>query len=72
MTQISRHILIMASVPQGSVLGPVLYLIHTSDIPQPEEQLWRLLLMTTAIMTAGGDEQDATNKLQRAADEVSN
>jgi hypothetical protein len=27
---------------------------------------------STAIMAVGGDVQDATNKLQRAADEISN
>jgi hypothetical protein len=65
---------IKAGVPQGSVLCPVLYLIlvYTSDIPQPEGTTVATFANDTAIMAVGGDVQDATNKLQRAADEISN
>jgi hypothetical protein len=63
---------IKAGVPQGSVLGPVLYLLYTSDLPQPEGTTAPTFADDTAIMAVGGDVEDATNKLQRTADEISN
>jgi hypothetical protein len=63
---------IKAGVPQGSVLGLVLYLIYMSDIPQPEGTTVATFSDDTVIMAVGGDVEYATNKLQRAADEISN
>jgi hypothetical protein len=57
-------------VPQGSMLGPVLYLIHTSDLPQPEGTTVATFADDTVIMAVGGDVKEATTKLQRAADEI--
>jgi hypothetical protein len=58
-------------VQQENVLGPILYLTYTSDIPQPEGTTVVTFADDTAIMAVGGDVEDATNKFQRAADEIS-
>jgi len=52
------------------VLGPVLYLIYTSDLRQPEGTNMATFADDTAIMDVGGDVEEATDKLQRAADEI--
>ena len=53
------------------MLGPVLYLIYTSDLPQPAETAVATFADDTAIMAVGGEEE-ATDKLQRPADEINN
>ena len=63
---------IKVGVPQGSVLGPALYLLYISDLPQPEGTTVATFADDTAIMAVGGDVVDATEKLQRAADEINN
>ena len=54
------------------MLGPVLYLLYTIDLPQPEGTAVATVADVTAIMAVEGDEINATEKLQRAADEINN
>jgi len=62
---------ITAGVPQGSVLGPILYLLYTRDIPQMNLVLLGTFADDTAMLAAGRDVESATYKLQSAVDKVS-
>ena len=57
---------------QGSVSGHVLYLLYTSDLPQLGEATVATFADDTAIMAVGDGVEEATEKLQRAVDKVSN
>jgi hypothetical protein len=61
---------IQAGVPQGSVLGPVLYLLYTSDLPTFEQNVFATFADDTAIMAIGNNNTELTEKLQAAITKV--
>lgn len=63
---------IAAGVPQGSVLGPILYLLYTCDMPQLENVTIATFADDTALLAVGSDIQEVTNKLQIASNRLCN
>lgn len=61
---------IKAGVPQGSVLGPVLYLLYTCDIPELENNTIATFADDTAIMAIGNSHEEAVEKVQMAVNQV--
>ena len=63
---------IKAGVPQGSILGPILYLIYTSDLPIPENIKVATFADDTSLLATGRDIVESTSKLQEANNAISN
>lgn len=63
---------INAGVPQGSILGPTLYVLYTFDIPIPANSTIATFADDTAILAVADTEQESTQLLQSAVDEIAN
>ena len=61
---------IKAGVPQGSVLGPILYLLYTNDLPHIEGNTIATFADDTAILAVGSTNEEATANLQKSVSKM--
>lgn len=62
--------IINAGVPQGSVLGPVLYLLYTCDIPVTDNIKLATFADDTAVLAVGNSIEETTANLQYAVNAI--
>lgn len=64
--------IIAAGIPQGSVLGPILYTLFTADIPQPSSnnEMIATFADDTVLLSSNANINTATTKLQLMVDNI--
>ena len=61
---------ILAGVLQGSAIGPLLYTLHSSDLPNASGITTAMFADDTAILAASRNYQEAVTDLQRSTNKM--
>jgi ribonuclease P/MRP protein subunit RPP40 len=69
-SSISNSCAMLSGVPQGSVLGPVLFIMYVNDIPRPRSVSIKLFADDTNLYTVLQDDSIASAELQNCSDAI--